>query len=150
MAVLMAVFLAAPAAAVHPPDVPAALTVSVEPETVAPGQTVRVRLDLAPVDGVKINRYPQIKLIVDAHEGLVAAAEARVGDARPPSTDTMERGGNYFATVEPVELELTVDSAASSGSHEVEGKLTYFYCVTKNGFFCAPKRTTVSIPLRVR
>jgi hypothetical protein len=137
-------------AAVRPPDVPAVLTVSVRPEAVAPGETARVRIDLAPVDGIKINRYPQIKLVVPARSGVVAAGEVKVGDSRPPSPEKMESGGNYFATVDPVELDLAVDAAAKPGQHDVEGELTYFYCVTKDGFFCAPKRVKVAIPLRVR
>jgi hypothetical protein len=62
----------------------------------------------------------------------------------------MESGGNYFATVDPIELDLVVDAGAAPGAHQVEGKLTYFYCVTKGGYFCAPKRVSVAIPLRVR
>jgi hypothetical protein len=148
--VLFAIAGLAASATVRPPDVPAVIKVSVTPEAAAAGESVRVRVDLAPVDGVKINRYPQIKLVVPARQGLVAAGEVRVGDARPPSPDAMEAGGNYFVTVDPVELDLALDPAAAKGSHQVDADLTYFYCVTKNGFFCAPKRVKVSIPLLVR
>jgi hypothetical protein len=102
---------------------------------------------LQPKAGIKINRYPKIKLHVPAREGLVAEARVEVGNDRPPAPDAMEK--NYFKVVDPVELRLPVDSAAPHGDHEVEAKLTYFYCVTESGF-CAPKRVPIKIPLAVQ
>ncbi len=133
-----------------PPKEPATIDISVEPRPVAPGQAARVRLQLQPVEGVKINRYPKIKLEVPAQEGLVASdVRAEIGSDQPPAPEALESGKNYFKTVDPLELELSVASGATSGKHEVDAKLTYFYCVTKSGF-CAPARIPIKIPVAVR
>ena len=137
--------LAAPGAT--QPAKPAKIEISVSPESIAPGGQAEVTVKLTPSSGVKINRYPKIKLSVPAQQGLVAEAEASVGnDSPPPIGDT---DSNYFEVVEPVTLTLDLDDSISSGSHEIEGKLTYFYCVTKSGF-CAPSKAPVKIAVSVR
>ena len=153
LAVLTICFcLVAPAAVLAAPNSdqpakPAKVTISVSPEAVAPGGETQVTVKLTPTSGVKINRYPKIKVDVPAQDGLVAEAGAEVGNDSPPPLDDPDR--NYFDVVEPVSLKLDLDDAIKSGVHQIEGKLTYFYCVTKSGF-CAPSRTTVKIPVTVR
>lgn len=143
--IFSAAALAAPNAT--QPANPARIAVSVSPEALVPGGQAEVTVKLTPSSGIKINRYPKIKLSVPAQEGLVAEAEASVGnDAPPPVGDT---DGNYFDVVEPVTLMLDLDDSISSGSHEIQARLTYFYCVTKSGF-CAPKKTPVKIAVSVR
>jgi len=142
-----AAVVVAVAADPRPPAEPARLRVSVSPETVAAGEVARVRLELEPKDGIKINRYPKIRLQVEPREGLVGAAEAAVGNDAPPPPDQV--GANYFDRVDPVVLELPVVPGARPGSHRIEGRVTYFYCVTESGF-CAPSRSTVEIPLEIR
>jgi len=144
--------LIASAAALAAPDAPqpanpAKIAISVSPEAVAPGGRAEVTVRLTPSAGVKINRYPKIKLAVPAQKGLVAEAETEVGNESPPPLDDPE--SNYYDVVDPVTLTLDLDDSISSGSHEIEGKLTYFYCVKKSGF-CAPKRTAVKIAVNVR
>jgi spermidine/putrescine-binding protein len=129
------------------PANPAKVVISVSPETVAPGGQAEVTVKLTPSAGIKINRYPKIKLSVPTQEGRVAEVEAEVGNESPPPLDDPE--SNYFDVVDPVTLTLDLDDSISSGAHEIEGKLTYFYCVKKSGF-CAPKRATVKIALNVR
>lgn len=129
------------------PANPAKITISVSPEAVAPGGRAQVTVTLTPASGVKINRYPKIKVNVPAQEGLVAEAGAEVGNDSPPPLDNPD--SNYFDVVEPVTLKLDLDDSISSGSHEIEGKLTYFYCVAKSGF-CAPKKTPVKIAVNVK
>ena len=138
-----AVALAAP----KPPAVPAELKVTVDPSEVAPGDSVRVTVRLAPIDGVQVNRYPQITLKVPARDGVVSATETTVGSSSPPAPGQLD--ANYFDTVDPLEFDLQVESSAPSGKHTLSGNLTYFYCVKASGF-CAPKKTTVEIPLQVR
>ena len=82
-----------------------------------------------------------------AQAGLVAESDAAVGNDSPPPLDDPE--ANYFDVVEPVTLKLDLDDSISSGSHQIEGNLTYFYCVTKSGY-CAPKKTPVKIAVNVR
>ena len=129
------------------PADPAKVTVSVSPESVAPGGEAQVTVKLKAASGVKINRYPKIKISVPAKEGLVAEAEAEVGNDSPPPLDNPD--SNYFGVVDPVTLKLDLDDSIKSGAHEIEGKLTYYYCVTKSGF-CAPKRTSVKIAINVQ
>jgi hypothetical protein len=137
----------AAAASPKPPAKPAHIKISVSPEPVAPGQAVRVHLDLAPIEGVKLNRYPKVKLEVAGLEGLIGEGEAAVGNDSPPPPDKMKT--NYFDGFDGLDLDLTVDDGARSGRHQIEGKLTYYYCMPASGF-CAPKRVPVTIPLDVR
>ena len=130
-----------------PPKEPARIDISVSPEAVAAGADATVIVQIVPKDGIKVNRYPKIKLEVPAQPGLVAEARAEVGNDRPPPPDQMDT--NYYKSVDPVELRLRVDGSATSGTHEVPGRLTYFYCVAASGF-CAPHRMDVTIPVAVR
>jgi hypothetical protein len=130
----------------EPPAVPASFKVEVTPASVLPGGEARVRLSLSAAEGVKINRYPRIKLEVPAIDGVVAAAEGSVGNDKAPPPGKMET--NYFKKVDPVEVTLSVDPGAALGDHDIAAKLTYFYCVAASGF-CAPKTVPVEISLRV-
>src|SRR5262245_25392577 len=132
-------------AGVTPPKNPAKIAMEVTPAAVAPGGHVEVRLSLSPIEGVRIARYPQIKLLVPAHEGLNAESTAAIGSATPPPADELE--SNYWGTVDPLRLTVAVDRAAKPGRHELEGKLTYFFCMSKE--FCAPARVPVTIPIAV-
>ena len=134
-------------AEVRPPAVPAKIAISVDPVAATPGSPVQVKLDLQPITGVKINRYPQVKLEVPGKEGVVAAGKAAAGSATPPPVEKMST--NYFEQFDGLELELAVDESAPAGRHQVEGKLTYFYCMPANGF-CAPHRVPVKIPIEIR
>ena len=129
-----------------PPAVPAHFELEVDPVVVGPGSETTVSLQLSPVDGVKINRYPRIRLKVPQADGLVAATEGSVGNDKAPPPGQMDT--NYFKKVDPVKLTLSIDDAALKGTHEIPAKLTYFYCVTASGF-CAPKTVPVEITLRV-
>jgi len=135
------------AAGPKPPKNPAQISISVAPDAVAPGGEAQVTLELRPTEGVKINRYPKIKLTVPAAEGLVGEAEISIGNDAPPKPD--EQKSNYFAKPEPLTLALTLEPDATSGRHEIAGKLVYFYCMPASGF-CAPHRTPVTIPVVVR
>lgn len=146
---LLFAFFAADGAAAgspKPPAVPAHFELEVDPIAVSPGSETTVSLRLFPVDGVKINRYPRIRLKVPQVDGLVAAAEGSVGNDKAPPPGQMDK--NYFKTVDPVEVTLSIDADASKGVHEIPAKLTYFYCVTASGF-CAPKTVSIEITLRV-
>ena len=125
---------------------PARIEIDVSPDPVAAGGSAEVTVRIRPIDGVKVNRYPKIKLEVPAREGLVAEARTEIGNDTPPPPDKMDT--NYFKSVDPLELTLAVDADAPGGRHAVEAKLTYFYCVLASGF-CAPHRTSISIPVAV-
>jgi len=129
------------------PANPAKVAISVSPGVVSAGGQAEVTVKLTPSSGVKINRYPKIKISVPAQDGLVAETEASIGNDSPPPLDDPD--SNYFDVVDPVTLTLDLDELISSGSHEIEAKLTYFYCVAKSGF-CAPKKTPIKIAVNVR
>lgn len=126
---------------------PVRIDVSVAPPSVAPGGEAEVTVRLAPNSGFKLNRYPKIKVAIPAVEGLVGASEAAVGNDGPPPPDQLET--NYFKTVDPVHVAMRLAPAASPGRHEIDAKLSYFYCVAASGF-CAPAKVSIKIPVTVR
>jgi hypothetical protein len=143
---LLAALLARAAASTTEPPVKVAIAVA--PTPAVPGQDAAVTVTLQPGPGIKLNKYPKIKLQVAAAPGVVAAAEGSIGASRPPAADQLE--SNYYkGGVDPLVVHLAVDPAATSGQHEVPGRLSYFYCVAASGY-CAPAKVDVSIPLTVR
>ena len=132
----------------RPPAEPAKIRISVAPTAVPPGGRAEVALDLAAAPGVKINRYPKIRLSVAPRAGVVRGGDATLGHDAPPPLDAA--GTNYFGeTIDPIRLPLEVDASAAPGRHELDATVTYFYCVTASGF-CAPSRTAVKVPIEVR
>jgi hypothetical protein len=130
---------------VKPPEKPAEIRIEVAPESLSPGGEAEVTLTLDPIEGVKINRYPKIKFQVPGQEGLVGAAEIAIGNDEPPPPG---QKSNYWDSVAPVKLTLNFDEAATAGDHEIQAKLTYFFCMPASGF-CAPKRVPLKIPVAV-
>ena len=127
---------------------PVQVSVSVEPATLAAGSDARVTLKLVPNTGIKLNKYPKIKIVVPAAAGLVAESEASIGNAAPPSADDLE-ANYYHGSVDPLSVSVHVDPAATRGRHDVPAKLSYFYCVASSGY-CAPAKVAVTIPVTVR
>jgi len=129
-------------------EAPAKVAVAVSPEAVGAGSETSVTVRLAPNPGIKMNKYPKIKLQVPAVPGLVAAAEQSLGNAAPPAPDQLD--ANYFhGGVDPLTLTLHLDPQAAKGRHEIRGKLSYFYCVAASGF-CAPAKAELMIPVTIR
>ena len=135
------------AGAAGPVKEPAKIVVTTSPDATAAGAESHVTLQLTPAPGIKINKYPKIQLKVAAQDGLVGAAAAAIGNSEPPPPDQIE--GNYFKTVDPVELKLPIAASATPGKHDVAAQLVYYYCVAASGF-CAPAKVPVSIPITVR
>jgi hypothetical protein len=135
------------ASGVQPPKEPAKITVKVEPGSVKPGGAARVTCRIVPKDGIKVNKYPKMSLKVPAVDGLVDAAEAKVGNDDPPPLDKPEV--NYFKSVDPIELDLRLDASAPSGTHTIPAQVKYYYCVAASGF-CAPFTTKVELEVTVR
>jgi hypothetical protein len=129
------------------PANPARVAVSFAPDPVAPGAEGTVTVKLEAIDGIKINKYPKVRLQVPAKEGLVLAAEGSVGSDTLPDVEKPEL--NYFDPVDPLRVTLKLDPAASRGTHAIPGRLTYFYCVVASGF-CTQHRVAVRIPVTVR
>ena len=140
--------MAAMTAPAPTPDAPVKISVAVAPSPAVPGQDAAVTVTLQPGPGIKVNKYPKIKLQVAAAAGVVGAAEGSIGESRPPASDQLE--SNYYkGGVDPLVVQLPVDAAATSGKHDVTGRVSYFYCVAASGY-CAPAKVDVSIPLTVR
>ncbi len=119
----------------------------VSPSAVAAGSQAEVTVTLTVNPGFKLNRYPKIRLAVPAVEGLVAGGEVTSGSDAPPPPDKLET--NYFKSVDPIKLKLAVASSASKGRHDVDAKLSYFYCVAASGY-CAPAKIPLKIPITVQ
>ena len=126
---------------------PAKLVITVNPPAAAPGEAVEVVVRVEPNPGIKVNRYPNMKLQVPAAAGLVREAEVSVGSSEMPPEEHPE--ANYYKTVDPVSLKVGVDPKAPKGAHKVPAKFTYYYCVAASGY-CAPERVSLTIPLQVR
>jgi hypothetical protein len=139
---------AAPDARPASTDPPMKIAVSVSPESVESGSEAAVTVQLDPKPGIKLNKYPKIKLQVPAVEGLVAAAEQSMGNPAPPPADQLD--ANYFhGRVDPLKVTLHMDAQAAKGHHDLHAKLSYFYCVAASGY-CAPGKTELTIPLTIR
>ena len=84
---LSMVILAAAAAEASEKE-PARIDVRVGGGGVAAGETARVTVTVVPSSGIKINRYPKIKVTVGEIEGLVGGSEARSGTPSPHRSRT--------------------------------------------------------------
>ena len=148
VALAVPVSAAPPPAAGGPSEPPVAVSIAVAPGSAAPGSDVAVTVKLSPRSGIKLNKYPKIKLTVPAEPGLVAAAEGAIGNAAPPSADHLE--ANYYkGVVDPLVVQVHLERTASPGAHDVSAKLSYFYCVAASGY-CAPAKVDVTVPILVR
>lgn len=141
---LVACFFAGIALAAGPPKEPAAIHVDGPTEPLPAGERAKFFVQLEPKPGIKINRYPRLKLEVKPELGLHEGGKSEVGRERPPKAD--EVGDNYFAREEipAIEIEIPTEAGAAAGTYELEARLVYFYCVTDSGF-CAPKRMTLPL-----
>jgi hypothetical protein len=136
----------APAQNSDAPPVKVAVTVS--PAAVAAGSDAQATLQLTPNPGIKLNKYPKIKLQLPAEPGVAAAAEASIGNTAPPPADHLD--ANYYkGEVDPLVVKVHLDSGAARGTHDLRGKLSYFYCVAASGY-CAPAKVDVTVPVAVR
>jgi hypothetical protein len=135
------------AATSAPAGDPASFEISVAPAAVQAGGDAQVSLRLVPAKGIKINRYPKIKLVVAEQPNLVGAVEGVLGNSEPPPADKLD--ANYFTTIDPLTVSLSIASAAAKGRHEIPARLSYFYCVAASGY-CAPAKVQVKIPIIVR
>ena len=107
---------------------------------------VTVKLD--PKTGIKLNKYPKIKLMIPAVPGLVDKAEQSIGNPAPPPADQLD--ANYFhGKIDPLTITLHLDAQAAKGQHDIIAKLSYFYCVAASGY-CAPAKAELKIPVTVR
>ena len=144
--ILAIVTAAAPASSADAP--PVTVSIAVDPKPAAAGSDVAVTVRLAPKEGIKLNKYPKIKLQLPAEPGVAAAAEASIGNTAPPPADHLD--ANYYTgEVDPLVVKVHLDSGAARGTHDLRGKLSYFYCVAASGY-CAPAKVDVTVPVAVR
>jgi hypothetical protein len=145
LALALSPAVAAPKAAT---DAPVKVDVAVSPETVGAGSEASVTVKIATKPGIKMNKYPKLKLRIPAVAGLVDGAEQSLGNPAPPPPDNMET--NYFhGAVDPLNVTLHLDPQAQKGRHDIRAELSYFYCVAASGY-CAPAKAELTIPVTVR
>ena len=131
-----------------PSEVPVKVAVAVSPQIIGAGSDATVTVKLDPKPGIKLNKYPKIKLQIPAVAGLVGAAEQALGNPAPPPADQLD--ANYFhGSIDPLTITLHVDAQAAKGQHDIIAKLSYFYCVAASGY-CAPAKAELKIPVTVR
>jgi hypothetical protein len=129
-------------------DAQVRIAISVAPQPVGAGSDASVTIKLDPKPGIKMNKYPKIKLQVPAVPGLTGSAEQSLGNTAPPPADQLD--ANYFhGGVDPLNVTLHVDADAAAGRHEIHAKLSYFYCVAASGY-CAPAKAELTIPVTIR
>jgi len=139
---------ASPGGGPAPSEAPVKVTIAVSPAAVAAGSDAAVTVKIDPKPGIKMNKYPKIKIQIPAVPGLVDAAELSLGNSAPPPADQLE--ANYFhGAVDPLKITLHLDGHAAKGPHEIRGKLSYFYCVAASGY-CAPAKAELTIPVTIR
>jgi len=131
-----------------PLETPIKVTVAVSPAMVGAGSDAVVTVKLDPKPGIKMNKYPKIKLLIPAVPGLVDAAEQSLGNPAPPPADQLD-ANYYHGGVDPLTITLHLDAQAAKGQHDIRAKLSYFYCVAASGY-CAPAKTELTIPVTVR
>src|SRR5262245_3183145 len=127
---------------------PVKVAVTVSPSAVAAGTEAKATLQLTPNPGIKLNKYPKIKIRIPESAGLVGAAEASIGNPGPPPADNLD-ANYYHGAVDPLSVTFRLDPAAGKGRHDVAGELRYFYCVAASGY-CAPAKVAVTIPVTIR
>jgi hypothetical protein len=154
IAVLVSVFIAisrvgaASGGGSAPENTPVKVAVAVSPQKIGAGADTVVTVRLDPKPGIKLNKYPKIKLQIPAVPGLVDAAEQSLGNPAPPPADQLD--ANYFhGSIDPLTITLHLDALAVKGQHDILAKLSYFYCVAASGY-CAPAKTELKIPVTVR
>jgi hypothetical protein len=139
---------AAPSGGAAPSETPVKISVAVSPQTIGAGADTVVTVKLDPKTGIKLNKYPKIKLMIPAVPGLVDTAEQSIGNPGPPPADQLDT--NYFhGSIDPLKITVHLDAQAAKGPHDILAKLSYFYCVAASGY-CAPAKTEVKIPVMVR
>ena len=148
--VLCSLSLVAPcraAADLPPKGDPVKIEIGVTPTPSAAGSDAELTVKLTVNPGYKLNKYPKIKVLVPDVDGVLAGGETSAGNAAAPLPDQME--SNYFKSIDPLRVKLAIQRSAKPGRREVEGRLSYFYCVAASGF-CAPARVPIKIALDVR
>jgi hypothetical protein len=148
LALLISAALPAAAAPSRPsPEDAVKIEIDVAPKPVAPGGVAEVTVQLSVNPGFKLNKYPKIKLAVPAVAGLVSGGETSQGTDGAPPPDRLDT--NYFKSLDPLRLKLDVTPSAAPGLHDLDARLSYFYCVAASGY-CAPAKISLKIPLVVR
>lgn len=141
-AVLVAALAPQPSLALKPGPAPEMkLKITQDPDPLKAGTGGVVRVLIEPPEGITLNRYPGIKLVIEKPGGVsLGSSEAFVGTTTP-----IENPDEFaFKKIEPLELKLTPTRA---GTAELEGTLTFTYCVKASGF-CAPAKQKIKVPVR--
>lgn len=97
----------------------------------APGARGETKVLLSPPSGVHINRYPMVKLKLEAPATIrLDAAELKQGSATP-----IENPEDFpFKVIEPLTVGFSVAPDAPAGATRVTGKLSFVYCIARSGY----------------
>jgi hypothetical protein len=117
----------------------------VSPATPGTNGSPKVELRFEPIEGVKINRYPKIKVHIPLQDGVPHASDAFIGDDYPPAGDQPLAATNYFKEEPTVSLPLPLSPDVAAGTHEFIGKTSFSYCVPASNF-CKLYKGVFKIP----
>jgi hypothetical protein len=124
-------------------DVPVVITPPAD--AVSPGERGEIKFLLSPPAGIKINRYPPVRLKLEPPERIdLDAAEFRQGSDKPIA----DPKDFPFKTIEPLVVGFSVKPDARPGTTRVAGQIKFVYCVTSSGF-CAPVTKDVGFDVTV-
>ena len=95
---------------------------------------------------VKVNQTPAPRLKLDLAQTLL---EERQAPPPPHAPDFDPATAHYLDTSQPLRFPVAVSRAATSGPHEVNASLVYFYCSTREAW-CRRGSAELLIPVTVR
>ena len=146
--VLLVAFAAAPLALgiPKPPDLDLKINIAVPQQAVATGAEAEAVVSITPPAGVKLNKYPPIRVTVEGNPPIeFEQTTVKVGlDEMPENAEL-----NHFDTIEPIHLKFKVGKHNGDGKIPIRGKVKLTYCVAKSGY-CAPvtKDLSFAVPIQ--
>jgi len=128
-----------------PPEVDMKIAIAVPETAVAAGSEGIAVVTMTPPAGIKINKYPPVRLTVEENPPIsFKETTVKLGlDAMPDDPEQ-----NRFESLEPIRLAFKVDRHSEDAKIPIKGKLRFTYCVARSGF-CAPASRDIQFAVPV-
>jgi hypothetical protein len=113
--------------------------VSLSSDTVRAGTKVALLITLSPIDGIHINVDPAVEVTLENNKYATL-------DGQPEMNSDKETG--FLDTTDPVEQQLSCNSAAEPGRYTLKGTIVYYFCSDAQGWctkFAQPFSLRVSV-----